>query len=119
MRLKVLNTTSSIIIILSSACLGFDANLASIYNAMISLFMIMTSGWSEPIRELRAFENAPNFVTNAYTISFFIFFVLITLNIFLAVMTSQIQERIKYGMNFIKKKKIKFKKNYIHLKKMY
>jgi len=79
-------------------------DFSSVYNAMISLFMIMTNGWSDPIKEMRAFENIPSFVTDAYIISFFIFSVLITLNVFLAVMTSQIQERIKYDMDLIKKK---------------
>jgi hypothetical protein len=45
----------------------------SVYNAMISLFMIMTNGWSDPNKKLRAFENIPSFFTDAYIISFLFF----------------------------------------------
>jgi hypothetical protein len=79
-------------------------DFTSVYNAMTSLFILMANGWSEPLRELRTVATVPSLVTDAYIISFFIFSVLITLNVFLAVMTSQIQERFKNEMDAIKKK---------------
>lgn len=78
-------------------------DFTSVYNAMTGLFTLMTNGWSDTLKELRQVENVPSIITDAYIISFFIFSVLITLNVFLAVMTSQIQERIRDDMEIIKK----------------
>ncbi len=55
----------------------------------------MTNSWSSTLTELRTAENVSSLVSDIYIISFFVFSVLITLNIFLAVMTSQIQSKLE------------------------
>ena len=55
---------------------------------------MMTNGWSDTLIELRSHHVVPDIYTDIYIISFFIFSVLVTLNVFLAVMTSQIQDKL-------------------------
>jgi hypothetical protein len=69
-------------------------DFSGVYNAMTSLFVMMTNGWSDTLIELRSHHIVPNIYSDIYIISFFIFSVLVTLNVFLAVMTSQIQDKL-------------------------
>jgi voltage-gated sodium channel len=69
-------------------------DFSGIYTAMTSLFIMMTNGWSDTLIELRSHHIVPNSYSDIYIISFFIFSVLVTLNVFLAVMTSQIQDKL-------------------------
>jgi hypothetical protein len=69
-------------------------DFSGVYAAMTSLFVMMTNGWSDTLVELRSHHVVPNFYSDIYIISFFIFSVLVTLNVFLAVMTSQIQDKL-------------------------
>jgi voltage-gated sodium channel len=69
-------------------------DFSGIYTAMTSLFIMMTNGWSDTLIELRSHHIVPNIYSDIYIISFFIFSVLVTLNVFLAVMTSQIQDKL-------------------------
>jgi voltage-gated sodium channel len=69
-------------------------DFSGVYAAMTSLFVMMTNGWSDTLVELRSHHIVPNIYSDIYIISFFIFSVLVTLNVFLAVMTSQIQDKI-------------------------
>jgi len=62
---------------------------------MTSLFVMMTNGWSDTLVELRSHHIVPDIYTDVFIISFFIFSVLVTLNVFLAVMTTQIQDKIE------------------------
>jgi uncharacterized protein YlxW (UPF0749 family) len=66
---------------------------------MLNLFMLMTNGWSGILNELRAYDAINPLITDFYVISFFIFSVMITLNVFLAVMTSGIQDRLAKEKN--------------------
>jgi peptidoglycan hydrolase CwlO-like protein len=59
----------------------------------------MTNGWSGILNELRAYDAINPLITDFYVISFFIFSVMITLNVFLAVMTSGIQDRLAKEKN--------------------
>jgi voltage-gated sodium channel len=70
-------------------------DFSGVYAAMTSLFVMMTNGWSDTLIELRSHHVVPNIYSDIYIISFFIFSVLVTLNVFLAVMTSQIQDKIE------------------------
>lgn len=70
-------------------------DFSGVYAAMTSLFVMMTNGWSDTLIELRSHHIVPNIYSDIYIISFFIFSVLVTLNVFLAVMTSQIQDKIE------------------------
>ena len=69
-------------------------DFSGVYAAMTSLFVMMTNGWSDTLVELRSHLMVPNIYSDIYIISFFIFSVLVTLNVFLAVMTSQIQDKL-------------------------
>jgi hypothetical protein len=79
-------------------------DFSGVYTAMTSLFVMMTNGWSETLIELRSHHIVPNIYSDIYIISFFIFSVLVTLNVFLAVMTSQIQDKLakEIGTRWIK-----------------
>ena len=82
----------------------FDTiDFSNLYQAMLNLFMLMTNGWSGVLTDLRSYDAINPIITDIYVISFFIFSVMITLNVFLAVMTSGIQDRI----NEEKEQKIK------------
>jgi len=73
----------------------FDSiDFSNLYQAMLNLFMLMTNGWSGVLTDLRSYHAINPIITDIYVISFFIFSVMITLNVFLAVMTSGIQDRI-------------------------
>jgi hypothetical protein len=73
----------------------FDTiDFSNLYQAMLNLFMLMTNGWSGVLTDLRSYDAINPIITDIYVISFFIFSVMITLNVFLAVMTSGIQDRI-------------------------
>jgi hypothetical protein len=70
-------------------------DFSSLYSSMTSLFVMMTNGWADTLNELRSYKIVPSIYSDLYIISFFIFSVLVTLNVFLAVMTSQIQDKLK------------------------
>ncbi len=78
-------------------------DFSSVYNTMVGLFITMTNGWSSTLTELYSVQEVPRFFSEMYIISFFVFSVLITLNVFLAVMTSQVQEKLKNELQLIKK----------------
>jgi voltage-gated sodium channel len=83
----------------------FDSiDFSNLYAAITGLFTIMTNGWSSTLTELRTAENVSTLVSEIYIISFFIFSVLITLNIFLAVMTTQIQDKLSEKMDTLNEK---------------
>ena len=69
-------------------------DFSGVYAAMTSLFVMMTNGWADTLIDLRSHHVVPNIYSDIYIISFFIFSVLVTLNVFLAVMTSQIQDKL-------------------------
>ena len=71
-----------------------NLDFSNLYEAMLNLFMLMTNGWSGILNELRSYDAINPLITDIYVISFFIFSVMITLNVFLAVMTSGIQDRL-------------------------
>ena len=73
----------------------FDSiNYSTLYEAMMGMFQIMTNGWADVHKELRLYTSVHEIVTDFYLVSFFIFSVMITLNVFLAVMTTSIQEKL-------------------------
>lgn len=78
-------------------------DFSGVYSAMTGLFILMTNGWSDILTELRSVDLIPQIVTDFYVISFFLFSVIITLNVFLAVMTSQVQEKLEMDLKDIKK----------------
>jgi voltage-gated sodium channel len=71
-----------------------NLDFSNLYEAMLNLFMLMTNGWSGILNELRSYDAINPLITDIYVISFFIFSVMITLNVFIAVMTSGIQDRL-------------------------
>jgi predicted PurR-regulated permease PerM len=84
---------------------------------MTSLFVLMTNGWSDTLYELRKVNEVATIVTDIYVISFFLFSVIVTLNVFLAVMTSQIQEKLEEDIQEIKKVDKEIQSEIIHMEK--
>jgi predicted PurR-regulated permease PerM len=90
-------------------------DFSGVYKAMTSLFVLMTNGWSDTLFELRKVKEVATIVTDIYVISFFLFSVIVTLNVFLAVMTSQIQEKLEEDINEIKKVDQAIQSEIIHM----
>jgi voltage-gated sodium channel len=83
-------------------------NFSSLYETITGLFIIISNGWSDVLFDLK--QNATNIspiVSDFYVISFIIFSVIVTLNVFIAVMTSQIQDKLEDGMSEITEKEDK------------
>jgi voltage-gated sodium channel len=74
----------------------FDTiDFSDLHVTITGIFDMMANGWSDILKDLKT--NAPHishWVTEAYVISFFVFSVLVTLNVFIAVMTTQIQDKL-------------------------
>jgi hypothetical protein len=71
-------------------------DFSNLYSAFTSLFVIITNGWAGTLNELKA--GSPSLdplITDLYVFSYFIFSVMITFNVFIAVMTSQIQDKLR------------------------
>jgi hypothetical protein len=90
-------------------------DFSNLYSSMTSLFILMTNGWSNVLFELRQVDHVAILVTDVYVISFFIFSVLITLNVFLAVMTSQIEEKLTDDLKKMKESDEEIKSEIIKL----
>jgi hypothetical protein len=90
-------------------------DFSGVYKAMTSLFVLMTNGWSDTLFELRKVKEVTTIVTDIYVITFFLFSVIVTLNVFLAVMTSQIQEKLEEDINEIKKVDQAIQSEIIHM----
>lgn len=72
----------------------FDTiDFSNLYDAYFGLFRALTNGWASLHSDLSVPE-VPGIVTDIYCITFFIFSSMITLNVFLAVMTTQIQDKL-------------------------
>ena len=87
----------------------FDTiDFTDLHTSLTGVFNMMANGWAEILAELKLkAPNVSSWVTETYLISFFVFTVLITLNIFIAVMTSQIQEKIESDLKVISSKEDK------------
>ncbi len=74
-----------------------SADFSSITESFITLFQVMTlDNWSDVMKDLRAnVHTFPPIVIQAYFISFVIFTAIIAFNVFIAVMTSQVQEKLE------------------------
>lgn len=70
-----------------------NVDFSSIYEAITSLFISLTNGWGELHTELRQ-TKVNHFITDFYLISLFVSCSMITLNLFLSVMISQIQDKL-------------------------
>lgn len=68
-------------------------DFSNFYNTICDLFIMITNGWSDVRNELNLKSGIP-LLTDFYIFSFVVFSSMITLNVFLAVMTGQIQEKI-------------------------
>jgi voltage-gated sodium channel len=80
-------------------------NFSSLYSSFTSLFTLMSNDWFGALIELKTKATWINpIISDLYVYSFFIFSVMVTLNVFLAVMTSQIQDKIDGQLDIIKRK---------------
>jgi len=70
-------------------------DFTNLYSAMMDLFLSMTNGWAGILKDLHTATKVNPIISDIYITSFFIFSVMITLNLFLAVMTSSIQDKMK------------------------
>jgi len=77
-----------------------SCNFSSIQDSFITLFQVMTlDNWSDVMKDLK--ENVhtfPPIVIEGYFISFVILTSIIAFNVFIAVMTSQVQEKLEKDM---------------------
>ena len=71
-----------------------NMNFENLYEAMVSMFVLITNDWADAWRAVRN-ENTslPRFIVDFFFFSFIISAVIFTLNAFIAVMTSQIEQR--------------------------
>ena len=64
-------------------------------TAFLSLFsFLIDGGITDGLRELRNFEAIPSWISTSYLISYIIISALVTLNVFIAVLTNQVWEQI-------------------------
>ncbi len=77
-------------------------DFSSLYSAMIGLFILSTNGWAGALHDLETNGGwvSPLF-TDFYIISFIVFSVMVTLNVFIAVMTGHIQDKLQPDMKKI------------------
>ncbi|MGC4021228.1 MAG: ion transporter [Cyclobacteriaceae bacterium] len=74
-----------------------SSDFSSIRSSFVTLFQVMTlDNWSDVMKDLRANVTAfPAFVIEMYFVSFVILTAIIAFNVFIAVMTSQVQEKLE------------------------
>ena len=64
-------------------------------TAFLSLFsFLIDGGITDGLRDLRNFETVPSWISTSYLISYIIISALVTLNVFIAVLTNQVWEQI-------------------------
>lgn len=73
------------------------SNFSSIHDSFITLFQVMTlDGWSEMMKDLTTnVHSFPPIVIEIYFISFVILTAIVAFNVFIAVMTSHVQEKLE------------------------
>ncbi len=75
-------------------------NFENLYEAMVSMFVLITNDWADAWRTTRhQYPALPSIVVDIYFFSFIGFAVIFTLNVFIAVMTSQIEQRFSSEFN--------------------
>jgi voltage-gated sodium channel len=77
-----------------------SCDFSSIQDSFITLFQVMTlDNWSDVMKDLKANVNTfPPIVIEGYFVSFVILTSIIAFNVFIAVMTSQVQDRLQKGI---------------------
>jgi voltage-gated sodium channel len=77
-----------------------NMNFENLYEAMVSMFVLITNDWADSWRTTRQqYPALPTLVIDLYFFSFIGFAVIFTLNVFIAVMTSQIEQRFSSEFN--------------------
>ena len=77
-----------------------NMNFENLYEAMVSMFVLITNDWADAWRTTRQqYPVLPTMVVDLYFFSFIGFAVIFTLNVFIAVMTSQIEQRFSSEFN--------------------
>ncbi len=73
------------------------SDFSSIHDSFITLFQVMTlDGWSEMMKDLTTnIHSFPPIVIEIYFISFVVLTAIIAFNVFIAVMTSHVQEKLE------------------------
>ncbi len=77
-----------------------NMNFANLYDAMVSMFVLITNDWADSWRTVRNQPNStPVLLVDLFFFTFIISAVIFTLNAFIAVMTSQIEQNFTSKMN--------------------
>jgi len=80
-------------------------DFSSLYGSITGLFIMSTNGWSGAFEDLKTnASNVTPLITDFYVFSYVIFSVLVTLNVFIAVMTGHIQDKLQDDMKKIEVK---------------
>lgn len=84
----------------------FDTvDFSNLHTSISTMFTLMSNGWSDALFELKKGAYWVNpLISEFFIFSFFIFSVLVTMNIFLAVMTTQIQDKLEHELELIQSK---------------
>jgi voltage-gated sodium channel len=77
-----------------------SCDFSSIQDSFITLFQVMTlDNWSVVMKDLKANVGTfPPIIIEGYFISFVVLTSIIAFNVFIAVMTSQVQDRLEKGI---------------------
>ena len=77
-----------------------NMNFENLYEAKVSMFVLITNDWADAWRTARQqYPALPTIVVDLYFFIFIGFAVIFTLNVFIAVMTSQIEQRFSGEFN--------------------
>ncbi|MCY4268050.1 MAG: ion transporter [Flavobacteriaceae bacterium] len=70
-------------------------DFSSLHHAFFSLMAVLIDGYNEAYIEIRDFQGLTQWISIPYFISYAFVLVLVTLNVFIAVMTSQVWEKLQ------------------------
>jgi hypothetical protein len=70
-------------------------DFTNLKTGLVSLFVIVTNGWAGALDELRAYKGISVWVSELYLVSYFIAAAMVTLNVFISVMTSIVFDKVQ------------------------
>lgn len=70
-------------------------DFSSLHHAFFSLMAVLIDGYIDAYREIRDYQGLNHWISVPYFISYAFVLVLVTLNVFIAVMTSQVWEKLR------------------------
>lgn len=76
-----------------------NIDFSNLYKASIALFSLLIDNWPGAHQELRTESGLNSFLVDFYMISYIIFSYMITLNVFIAILTNQVWEMVERERN--------------------